>query len=82
MENESSANCYLQEGSELRMCKQEHKGKAEAVQERLWGPNASQTGPGAAGDVGVDDDDISPGLPGDLLSATPPRDLGRSILCS
>lgn len=63
------------------MCKQEHKGKAEALQKRLWGPNATQTGPGAAGDVGVDDGNISPGLPGDLLSANP-LDLGRSILCS
>lgn len=63
------------------MCKQEHKGKAEALQKRLWSPNASQTGPGTAGDAGVDDDNISPGLLGESLFCDPP-DLSRSILCS
>lgn len=42
--------------SELHAGKQEHKGRAEALQKRLWSPNASQTGPGSADDVGVDDD--------------------------
>lgn len=43
------------------MCKQEHKGRAEALQKRLWDPNAPQTG---AGDAGVEDGNISPGLLG------------------
>lgn len=60
------------------MCKQEHKGKAEALQKRLWSPNASQTGPGTAGGAGVDNDNISPGLLGDLFSVAPQTSAGAS----